>query len=286
MLITASGKQPITRRHVREPLDLADDVVAEVADQPARQRRQVGQLGCVVGGEHRLDSGEDAVVTRHVDVLGPVDRDDAVAQRHRQHRIPPDEREAAPSLAVLHRFEEEPVTARRRAWRRRRPASRGRRAARRTRVRPCAPWPACGTVPARTTFIASPATQAACGRSLRDAPVAPRTGRSTLVTCVSAESGVKKQLCAPGVAGAATVLGHLEQQRVAVAVVERLAHRLHVAARVALAPQLLTAAAPVHHPPLREGAAQALGVHPRQHQHVARVGILGDRRDEAAGRRT
>ena len=69
-----------------------------------------GRSGRVVGGQHCLDRGEDAAVTRHVDVLGSLDRDDAVAQRQREHRIPADEREAAPPLAVLDRFEEEPVT--------------------------------------------------------------------------------------------------------------------------------------------------------------------------------
>ena len=53
--------------------------------------------------------GEDAPVVRHVDVLGAFDQHDAVAQRHRQHRIPPDEREASPPLAVLDRLEQEPV---------------------------------------------------------------------------------------------------------------------------------------------------------------------------------
>src|SRR5690606_4091521 len=68
-----------------------------------------------------------------------------------------------------------------------------------------------------------------------------------------------------GVAGAATFLLDLEQQRVAVAVVVGLAHVLRLAAGVALAPQLLAAAAPVDHPPLGEGAGEALGVHPRHH---------------------
>ena len=96
-------------------------------------------------------------------------------------------------------------------------------------------------------------------------------------------SGGRSTSAVAGVAGAAAVLVDLEQQHVAVAVVVRLAHELAVAAGVALAPHLLAAAAPVDHAPFGERALQGLGVHPRHHQHVAGVGVLGDGRHQPVG---
>ena len=55
---------------------------------------------------------------------------------------------------------------------------------------------------------------------------------------------------------------------------------LHVAARVALAPVLLTAARPEGHPALAERAAQGLVVHPADHEDVAGVVLLHDGGDE------
>ena len=72
----------------------------------------------------------------------------------------------------------------------------------------------------------------------------------------------------------------LEEQHVGVAVVPGLADELVVAAGVALAPDLLAAAAPVDHAPLGERHPQRVGVHPRHHQHGA-VEVLGDGRHEA-----
>ena len=91
-----------------------------------------------------------------------------------------------------------------------------------------------------------------------------RTSRLSSVAEAAVEAGALA-----GVAGAVAVLLHLEQQHVGVAVVVRLVHDLVVAAGVALAPDLLAAAAPVDHPALVERHPQRLGVHPRQHQHVA-----------------
>src|SRR5688572_26386970 len=86
-----------------------------------------------------------------------------------------------------------------------------------------------------------------------------------------------------GVARARTLLLDEEQKRVAVAVVVRLADVLAVATGVALAPQLLATARPVDHPPFLERAAQRFGVHPRHHQHLARVDVLCDRGDQPVG---
>src|SRR5690606_36154856 len=67
------------------------------------------------------------------------------------------------------------------------------------------------------------------------------------------------------------------EERVAVAVEGGRAHVLTVAARVALAPELLAAARPEGHPSLGEGAAQRLGVHVAEHEHLTGVVLLDDR---------
>src|SRR6478609_10701322 len=75
---------------------------------------------------------------------------------------------------------------------------------------------------------------------LRSGEMRMLTARRSVVAEAAEEAGV-----VAGVAGAAALLLHLEQQRVAVAVVVGLADVLGLAAGVALAPQLLTTAAPV-----------------------------------------
>src|SRR5207247_8621482 len=57
---------------------------------------------------------------------------------------------------------------------------------------------------------------------------------------------------------------------------------LDVPGRVALAPELGARARPVHHPSLRERPRERLTVGPREHQDLARVGVLRDHRHEAA----
>ena len=102
------GHVAVVGRHVRQPLDLADDVVAEVAHQPAVQRRQLGDDGRPVRGQQVLERGEDPPIARHVDGQRAVDLDPPVAQHERGDGVPADEREAAPPLAVLDRLEQEP----------------------------------------------------------------------------------------------------------------------------------------------------------------------------------
>ena len=87
-----------------------------------------------------------------------------------------------------------------------------------------------------------------------------------------------------GVAGGPELLD-LDQQGIAVAVERRPAHVLAVSAGVALAPVLLPAARPEGHPALGEGAAQRLGVHVAEHQHLAGVVLLDDRGQQPVRRR-
>ena len=171
----------------------------------------------------------------------------------RRHRVAPDEREPAPALAVLDRLEQEP-----------RPVADelGERRHRRLEVgEQLGPHRHDG-VPGgeRVELVAA---------------------RADLT--LSRSEAAEEARAGAGVAGAVAVLVDLEQQRVAVAVVVRLADGLVVAAGVALAPQLLAAAAPVDHAPLGERALQRLGVHPGHHQHVAGVGVLGDGRHQPVG---
>ena len=92
---------------VGEVLDLAHDVVAEVADEAAVQRGQVVEHRRAVALEHPLDGGEDALVGGHA--LGQVtgDLEDAVAQHQRGERVAAHERPPAPALAVLDGLEQE-----------------------------------------------------------------------------------------------------------------------------------------------------------------------------------
>src|SRR5437588_5143118 len=86
-----------------------------------------------------------------------------------------------------------------------------------------------------------------------------------------------------GVAGAPPFLLDREEHGVAVAVVVRLPHPLPVARGLALAPVLLTGAAPEPAPPGGKGAAQRLIVHPRQLQHLAGAVLLDDGRHQPVG---
>ena len=63
-------------------------------------------------------------------------------------------------------------------------------------------------------------------------------------------------------------------------------HVLRVAGGVALAPVLLAAARPEGDAALGEGAAERLGVHLAQHEHLAGVALLDDRRQQPVARRT
>src|SRR6478735_11990337 len=102
---------------------------------------------------------------------------------------------------------------------------------------------------------------------IRPLLLVPQLGRQR----IDVEAGVRT-----GVARGPELLD-LDQQGIAVAVEGRAAHILAVAARVSLAPVLLTAARPEGHPTLGEGAAQRLGIHVAEHEHLAGVVLLDHR---------
>ena len=102
------GESAIVMGHVGQSLDLANDVVAEIAHHPALQRRQVGDDRGSIDVQQLVERGEHAAVERHRRRNLAEGRDQAVAELQRRHRIAPDEAVAAPAFAVLDRFEQEP----------------------------------------------------------------------------------------------------------------------------------------------------------------------------------
>ena len=97
------------RRDVRQVLDLAHDVVPEVADDAAVERWQLSEARRAVPAQQRLDRRERAAIERDAG-RDRAERLDLVAPHdEREGRVPPDEREAAPVLTVLDRLEQEAV---------------------------------------------------------------------------------------------------------------------------------------------------------------------------------
>src|SRR5205823_5579390 len=82
-------------------------VVAEVPDDSAVQRREVGDHRGAVAGEYALQSSEDATVEGDAVRQGAVDIDAPAAGHKGGGGAPPDEREAAPAAAVVDGLEEE-----------------------------------------------------------------------------------------------------------------------------------------------------------------------------------
>ena len=93
--------------HVRQALDLAHHVVAEVPDDATVERRELGQPRAAEPGEQRFERGQRTLVEWHVgrDVADGLDL--VAAHDERQRGVATDEREAAPVLAVLDRLEQE-----------------------------------------------------------------------------------------------------------------------------------------------------------------------------------
>ncbi len=94
---------------------------------------------------------------------------------------------------------------------------------------------------------------------------------------------VEKTGLAPGVAGDAARLLHLQQHHVAVAIEADIAHGLHMAGLFALVPQLVARARPIHRFAALVRQLQRLAVHPGEHEHAAGVRVLRDGGHEPAG---
>ena len=91
---------------------------------------------------------------------------------------------------------------------------------------------------------------------------------------------VEEAALGTGVAGGAG-FDHFHHQSIGVAVGGDGHHPLHVAAGLALTPDLLTAAAPEHSAALGNGERQRLGVHVCEGEHLFGVVVLHDGRDQA-----
>ena len=102
------GQLTVVVGHVGQPLDLAHDVVAEVAHHAALQRRQVGDDRRAVDPQQLVEGGEHSSIERHRRRHVAERRDQPVAQLQRRHRVAADEAVAAPAFAVLDGFEQEP----------------------------------------------------------------------------------------------------------------------------------------------------------------------------------
>src|SRR5439155_15668688 len=105
-----------------------------------------------------------------------------------------------------------------------------------------------------------------------------RLGRASAVMSRLRESAIEAGAFAGVACGAIRI--DENQQRVAVAVVPHLFDVLYVARRRALVPELLARAAPEPRRLRVERALQRLGVHPRNHQHLAGVVLLHHRGDQ------
>jgi hypothetical protein len=101
------GVAEVVRGDVGQALDLAHDVVAEVAHDPAVQRGQVLEGRGAPHAEQVLDAGEDATVERRAVGELAAGLDPAVSGGEGHERLAPDERPPAPPLAVLDGLEEE-----------------------------------------------------------------------------------------------------------------------------------------------------------------------------------
>ena len=91
----------------REPFDLPDHVVAQVADDAAVQRREGLHGRRSIGAEKRFDRGQDPPLQGDANREVALHRDPPVACNQRRGRAPPHERPAPPPLGVLHRLEKE-----------------------------------------------------------------------------------------------------------------------------------------------------------------------------------
>src|SRR4051812_15174927 len=113
-------------------------------------------------------------------------------------------------------------------------------------------------------------------------PIAPPAASDRAGGGPAAE-GPEEAAALAGVTSAPPFLLHDEEQGVDVAVVEGVTHVLAVTRRLALAPVLLAAPAPVPHAPRLERAPQGGLVHPGEHEHLTGALLLHDRADQAVG---
>ena len=102
------GHAEVVGRHVGQALDLAHDVVAEVADDAAVERRELGDASAP--GRRASSASSAASAPRSVGTPGggvPVELDPLTVRDQRERGVATEEREPAPPLGVLDRLEQE-----------------------------------------------------------------------------------------------------------------------------------------------------------------------------------
>ena len=105
----------VVRWDVRQVLDLSDDVVPEVADQAAVQRRQLRQVGRVHRGQDRLQGGQhplrsgDSSRTQGVEVEITTGVDLRAVRHDGGQWVSTDEGVPPPALSSLDGLEQEPA---------------------------------------------------------------------------------------------------------------------------------------------------------------------------------
>ena len=107
------GQARVVGGHVREPLDLAHDVVAEIADDSPVERRELRDGRRPVRTEQRFERVQGALVRRQTGRRRALELDLPAAHDHRQRRVTTEEGEPAPALSVLDRLEQEARRSRR-----------------------------------------------------------------------------------------------------------------------------------------------------------------------------
>ena len=94
-------------RRVRQTLDFAHDVVADVTDHAALQRWQLLNNRRRISSQHRLECDKKPAVCRNTRRHGTTRAHLAVDERKLGARATPNETEASPALAMFDRLEQE-----------------------------------------------------------------------------------------------------------------------------------------------------------------------------------
>ena len=101
------GKAPVVVGHVREVLNLADDVVTQVANEPTVERGQSFDVRRPEAGQEVLQSHQEAVIGPDAVRQVTVDLQRTPCRGQGGRRIPTDERPTSPGLPTVHALQQE-----------------------------------------------------------------------------------------------------------------------------------------------------------------------------------
>ena len=261
-------------------LDLADDVVTEIADDASVKRGEVVNDRRAVLLEQGLDGSQDAAIERNVRRKLALHGDDAVPGDEGRRRSPAHEGPPAPPFGVLDGLQQEgplaPVGA----------GQAGEGGDGRGQIgQQLPPHRHDGVLGGQGgELVAAGPIHRVTGssgswpawRAQRPRARARRLGDAGTERAVEAGVG-------PGVAGAGAFLFDLKEQDITVTVVVGGAHPLTVSRGVSLAPAFLPAAGPEDRPAGLERLRDRVRVHPGHHQHRPTTVLLHDGRNQAVG---